>query len=45
MLDFIERLFGYSPDGGDGSLEVALIVMASMARAALALWLPGYRRG
>jgi hypothetical protein len=30
-MDFIERIFGVSPDGGDGSLEllcVAIIVVA-----------------
>ena len=25
-MDFIERLFGVSPDGGDGSLELLYIV-------------------
>ena len=25
-MDFIERLFGISPDGGSGSLEAALIM-------------------
>jgi hypothetical protein len=25
-MDFIERLFGISPDGGDGSLEVLYLV-------------------
>jgi len=24
-MDFIERIFGLSPDGGDGSLEVAIL--------------------
>ena len=24
-MDFIERLFGISPDGGDGSIEVLII--------------------
>ena len=26
VMDFIERLFGVSPDGGDGSLELLYIV-------------------
>lgn len=33
-MDFIERWFGVSPDGGNGSLEVlwiAAIVIAAMA--------------
>ena len=35
-MDFIEQLFGISPDGGDGSLEmlwVAAIVFAVLAIA------------
>ena len=44
MLDFIERYFGASPDNGNGSIEAAIVVMAFMTIAALALWLPGYRR-
>ena len=27
-MDFIERWFGVSPDGGDGSLEVKLLIAA-----------------
>jgi hypothetical protein len=26
-MDFIERLFGFSPDGGDGSFELLLILL------------------
>jgi hypothetical protein len=26
-MDFIERLFGISPDGGDGSFELMLIAI------------------
>jgi hypothetical protein len=26
-MDFIEQIFGFSPDGGSGSFEVALIVV------------------
>jgi hypothetical protein len=29
-MDFIERHLGFSPDGGDGSLEVVLLVVAAM---------------
>jgi hypothetical protein len=25
-MDFIERIFGFSPDGGDGTFELLLIV-------------------
>ena len=41
-MDFFERLFGASPDGGDGSLEFAflLVLLAGVASlAALARWL------
>jgi hypothetical protein len=27
-MDFIERIFGVSPDGGDGSFELLLFVSA-----------------
>jgi len=27
-MDFIERIFGFSPDGGSGSFEAALAVLA-----------------
>jgi hypothetical protein len=33
-MDFIERWFGISPDGGDGSLE-ALYLFAALAVAAV----------
>jgi hypothetical protein len=26
-VDFIERYFGFSPDGGDGSVEIAMLVL------------------
>ena len=44
-MDFIERWFGYSPDGGDGSLEVLwlvaliAIVAAIFFRRPLRRWL------
>jgi hypothetical protein len=34
-MDFIERLFGISPDGGDGSTEVLVIGAIVLAIAAL----------
>jgi hypothetical protein len=34
-LDWIERLFHVSPDGGSGSLEISIIAGAAVA---LALW-------
>jgi len=27
-MDFLERLFDFSPDGGDGSIEILLIIAA-----------------
>ncbi|HZS85226.1 MAG TPA: hypothetical protein VFA50_20290 [Stellaceae bacterium] len=33
-MDFIETLFGISPDGGDGSLEVLWIAALVLAAAA-----------
>ncbi|MBS0562287.1 MAG: hypothetical protein JSR21_19745 [Proteobacteria bacterium] len=30
-MDFLERLFGWAPDGGDGTLELMLLVTAAMA--------------
>jgi hypothetical protein len=30
-MDFLERLFGWAPDGGDGTLELMLLVAASVA--------------
>lgn len=44
-MDFIERIFGVSPDGGDGSLEIvwlAAIVVAIVAivfRRRILFWL------
>jgi hypothetical protein len=34
-MDWIERLFGFSPDGGDGSLEIAIAVVSFVISAAL----------
>ena len=36
VMQFLERVFGFAPDGGSGSLEVFL-VMLLLALAALAL--------
>jgi hypothetical protein len=32
-MDFIERWFGVSPDGGDGSLEITLVIVALVVLA------------
>ena len=37
-MDFIERWFGASPDNGNGSLEMAIVVLAILAISTLALW-------
>lgn len=42
-MDFIERLFGVSPDGGDGSTE--LIYLAAFAIIVAALAYARHRRG
>ena len=39
-MDFIERLFGIAPDGGSGTLEMALFLIP-LAGVLLLLW---YRR-
>ena len=33
-MDFIERLFGLSPDNGDGSTEILWLVVLAIAIAA-----------
>jgi len=35
MLHFVEDYLGFSPDGGDGSIEVLLVVMAIV----MAVWI------
>lgn len=48
-MDFIERLFGQAPDGGDGSLEAvwlaagAVSVVLVISRRRLMAWLSSYR--
>ncbi len=41
-MDFIERMFGVSPDGANGSLELLLVL--SLAAAILILCYRLYRR-
>lgn len=36
-MDFIERMFGISPDGGDGSTELMIIAVLVLI-AVLATW-------
>jgi hypothetical protein len=42
-MDFIERIFGISPDGGDGSTEL-LFFVAIVAILAAVSWRPIHRR-
>ena len=42
-MDFIERMFGVSPDGGDGSIE--LMFFAAVIAVALLLAWQWRRRG
>jgi MYXO-CTERM domain-containing protein len=48
-MDFIERIFGIAPDGGDGSLEalwvlaIAAAAVAWFGRRRLREWLSGRR--
>lgn len=49
-MDFIERLFGVSPDGGDGSTElmyfvVFVIIVTALAWRLVSRWYAGRRRG
>lgn len=43
-MDFIERIFGIAPDGGDGSLEFFLFALPIAGLIALALWRRQSRR-
>jgi len=37
-MDFIEQLFGISPDGGNGALELLFLLTTSCAAAIFWLW-------
>ena len=43
-MDFIERLFGLSPDNGDGSTEILWLVALVIAIAAVAYFRTQRRR-
>jgi hypothetical protein len=34
-MDWIEQIFGFSPDGGDGSTEALIVVACTIALATL----------
>jgi hypothetical protein len=42
-MDFIERIFGISPDGGTGSLEMLLFALPIMGVIAIVAWRRGGR--
>jgi hypothetical protein len=48
-MDWIEQIFGFSPDGGDGSTEALIVVACTIALATLIVAinprLRGYLRG
>lgn len=43
-MDFIERHFGISPDDGDGSFEVMLLVLLVLIVVAIGMHLPYWRK-
>jgi hypothetical protein len=43
-MDFIERIFGVSPDGGSGSLEAAILLVPFVAYGAFVAWSRWRRR-
>jgi hypothetical protein len=44
QVDWIERLLGFSPDGGDGSVELIIVVVATLCAAAAVAATPQARR-
>jgi uncharacterized membrane protein len=42
-VDFIEKYFGISPDGGDGALEVMFLVLLVLVVVAIGMHLPYWR--
>jgi hypothetical protein len=37
-MDWIEKLTGWNPDGGDGSAETAIVLVALILLAAVIIW-------
>ncbi len=37
-MDFVERLFGFSPDGGSGAFELLLLIVPIAGTLALRAW-------
>ena len=42
-MDWIERVFGISPDGGDGTTEAMFFIAALAVAAAIIFRLPRFR--
>jgi hypothetical protein len=38
FMDFVERIFGFSPDGGSGSFELMLLLVPVIAIFAIVLY-------
>jgi len=43
-MDFLERLFGFSPDGGNGSFELLLFLIPLVGILLLMVWRNRRRR-
>jgi len=43
-MDWIERWFGVSPDNGDGTLELSIIIAVVLIGAIVVTWALGRRR-
>ena len=43
--DFIERMFGVSPDGGSGAWEIAILAALLLVAAGLGVYRARSRRG
>jgi hypothetical protein len=45
-MDWIEKLFGFNPDGGDGSAELLIVLACCVAVAGVMIWrVPALREG
>ncbi len=44
-MDFVERIFGFSPDNGSGTFEASLIILAITVVIAVAYWVRRKRAG
>ena len=37
-MDWIEQIFGFSPDGGDGTAEVLVVLACTIVLAGVIIW-------